>query len=281
MSLITRGFDKTRRWLAARATVDRILALIGILASVVLGVLGILTSMSKTYFVFALIVTFLLVVLICAPLVVLLRARPRRLRLHPYPYKIALTQFTTDITDATGRIAVLRHEEDIECLQEHMVAVRRAYWGDWDDPLLSDLCCLTPKDARPVDIHKEGYQTVFIVSLRHIFNFGDRFRATTELTVRNGFCNPEREYTSWSITAPIDVLLFRVILPRGKVFIPGTATLRFGVSGSFDELSLPDATISWTEDGRQQMVWRESEPQRHYTYGIHWMWREQKLPDIL
>lgn len=114
--------NKLQRWIAHTATFDRVLAVIGIISSIILGILGILASVAQDYFVIALVATIILVVLISAPMFVLLR-RPRRgVHLHPFPYKIMMTQFTTDIVDASGALAVLRHEEDIVCLQDHVVS---------------------------------------------------------------------------------------------------------------------------------------------------------------
>jgi len=264
--------NRLRQWL----TSDRVLALVGLISSVVLSVLGILASIAQSYFVLALVASIILVVLISAPLLVLLREPRRGIRLHPFPYKITLTQFTTSIVDAKGTLAIFRHEEDIVCLQDHVVTVRRAYWGDWGNSQLTDLRCLTPKGAQTVDVFKEGYNTVFVISLRHIYNLGDTFKLTVELTVHDGFTNPEHEYTSWSIIAQIDTLVLKAVLPKEKVLVPGTAKLRFSMAGTYDELILPETAISYTEDGRQQIIWRELQPHQNYTYGIHWSWRERK-----
>lgn len=257
-------------------TGDRVLGLIGIFATVILGVLGIVAATALEYFPIALIVTVVLVVLISAPLVVLLRGpRHRTIRLPPFPYRIKSMKFTTDISAPDGALAVLRHEEETVCLRDSMVSMRRYYWGKWDEPQLEDLRCLEPRGAKVVDVYKEEPQTMFLTSLRHQYNKGDAFRATHELTVRNGFTNPEEEFVEWTITLQVDTLEMSVVLPNGKVLIPGSARLRASVAGKYDEMSLPNDTVKLTEDGRYQIVWQISKPRQGFSYGIHWGWKDQ------
>ncbi len=265
-----------RRWITDNITGDRLLALMGTLATVALGVLGIIAATAQFYFQEALVVTIVLVVLIFAPLLVLLREPSREtLRIPLFPYMIKVMNFTTDLVAPDGSLAVLRHEEEIISLRDSLTTLRRYYWGDWDDPELEDLRCLEPKSAAVVDMYKEAYQTMYLISLRHVYNQGDVFHSTNELTVRNGFTNPDNEYIEWDIALRVDALVMKVILPPGKVLVPGTAKLRVRVAGNYDEIALPADSIGFTENGRYQIFRKIRKPRKGYSYGIHWEWKDE------
>lgn len=269
-------FRNLRHRVATNITGDRGLALIGIFATLILGVLGILASAAQEQFPIALIVTVVLVVLISAPLVVLLREpRRRTITLAALPFRIKSMKFTTDISAKDGSLAVLRHEEETVCQRDSLISLRRGYWGEWDELQLDDLRCLEPGGAKVVDIYKEVPQTMFLTSLRHLYNTGDAFRVTHELTVRNGFTNPKKESVEWTIALPVDALEMSVILPEGKVLIPGSPLLRAGTVTIYNEMALPDDAVKFTEDGRYQIVWQMSKPRQQFSYGIHWKWKDK------
>lgn len=267
--------QKLLRWLRTNVTGDRILALIGVSATIILGILGILASAAREYFQFALILIFLLMVLSVTPLIVLIREpRHGRIRIPPFPYRNKTVTVTTDITAADGTVAVIRREEEIVCLGDYLSSLRHFYWGAWDESQLNDYRSVEPKGAEVVDMYMEGYQTTFLTSLRHLYNAGDTFMAIHELTVRNGFTDPEHEFMEWTNALQVDTLVMKIVLPQGKVLIPGSPKLRLRLAANYDEIALPNSAVTYTEDGRYQILWSISKPKRSHHYSIRWTWKD-------
>jgi len=268
------------RWLDRHTSADRWLAIISLAATVVLSVLGILASVSKVSLLRVSVGTAVLLTIITVALVSLMRARRGPpAHLHPYPYVVKRLTVTVDIESADGSLALIRHDEESVCLQDHVPALRRSFWGDWGTCNLGDLTCIEPAGAVVADCFKERYATIFIISLRRLLNSGDKFPTCTELVARDGFRNA-REYYTHTVVPPTALLTLRIQAPRGVRFVSEACTVRREVFGQmyYDEWPLPAKDLRVGLDGRQEISYSWDDPKQGQTYGLYWAWEALPLP---
>lgn len=258
-------------WLDRNLGVDRLVSIVGLFATVALGILSIAVVTPGA--VGPLIALAAVGSASLAMLMVRLgrtRAREFVLGVHAQPYRISDSRISVDILDE-GRMASIRHEERIVSLQDHMVALRRVYRGDWAPLAATDLTCEAPAGAVVADSYSDGADTFFLISLRRIFNQGNAFKHIGTLWVRDGFRNPDEEYFEWRVYPRIDRLSMSVILPLGRVLVSNSARIRVGDPSVYDEYDLPPSNIERV-GGRDRISWTWDTPKPGHTYRLVWNW---------
>jgi hypothetical protein len=264
---ILRLLRRFGRWVEPNINVDRWLAVI----SIIVGLVGIIASFSQALFIVA--TAFAMIIIIA--LYGALRAQYlATLEIHPFPYRIEDSTLTLDILEKDGTLAIIRYEETFVSLRDHLVAHRQLYWGDWDEPSLADIRCTAPPSASVADYYREGHQSVFLISLRHIYNYGEKFDYAVELTVKNGFCDTQQEYFERTVSAPINHHTMRIILPQGKRLKPQSVRVRVGSFGRYNEYQLGASYVAYAADGRQQISWPSDYLQEDWTYRLIWGWED-------
>lgn len=259
---VASGLRKLDRWVQKTVNLDRSLAIVGVAATLIL---GFFRPTAELGYVVALIgvVAF----------VGALRARRARLsQLHELPYRIDDSKVTLDIVDADGLVAHLLNHEKVISLQDHLVALRRWYWGDWDRPQLQDMKCFAPAGARVVDCFPHEYGVLFVISLHQAFNYGERFEHVVSLVLRNGFRNENEEYFLWSVSTRIDQLTVVVRLPHDRRVDAAGVRRRVSSAGIFTDEPINEQDISLLPDDRQQISGTWDFPRQGRSYGFIWGW---------
>src|SRR5680860_427959 len=100
---VMHSFQRLGRWLERSVTLDRALNIIGMLATVTLGILSIVVAFSQDFFWLITIISSALTILACLAIFFALRARRLRLlRVHELPYGVEESSIIVDIVDDDG-----------------------------------------------------------------------------------------------------------------------------------------------------------------------------------
>lgn len=265
----------SNQWLARNLNIDRVLALIGLLATIISTGLSFVLALATSYAIPLTVLSVFLGLLILLAMSAILRsARTNLAVIPPYPYHVRSKYITVDIFDATGCNANIELHEDIISLQDGLATMRKSFWGDWDALDHADLICNQPRGAVIADHFHEGFASIFLISLRHIYNYKNEFSLKTRLAVRNGFRQSQSEYYCYTASAPVDYLQICILLPAKKRFQPNSLLARSGYVGFFHytEQPIPPTHITFTEDGRQQITYDWSRVHDGRTCTIYWDW---------
>jgi hypothetical protein len=259
-------------WLNQRFNVDRLIAVTGLASTVGLGLVSI--AIVSPSAVGPLVAVTGIGAACCAALVWRLgrtQVRQALLSVHELPYRIAESRITADIVGDHGELAFIRNEEVIVPQQDHMVALRRAYSGAWAPLSIADLACDAPPGSVVADCFNDGSWSYYLLSLRRVYNVGDRFSHRAALRVQDGFTNPHEEYFEWTVLTRIDRLSIVVVLPKGRSLIRTSAKLRVGDAGAYDTYELPSSSVTRSH-GRDVISWSREAPDRGHFYRLVWQW---------
>jgi hypothetical protein len=271
LKLVTRA----EQWFGRVLNADRVLAIVGLLATVLSTVIGIVLTVGSRYVGrLALASTLLMLVTVLVMAILLRSSRSALAALPPYPYRVRSKLIAVDIRTQSGSEATVEFKEDIQSLQDGLAMMRKSFWGDWDPLTAHDLACEEPASAVVADHFREAFAAVFLLSLRRIYNYKDTFQLRTRLTVRNGFRKSHSEYYSYTASARVDSLRISIVLPKDKQFVSNSLFARTGNVGfyNYTQRQIQPANLSVTDDGRQQ-AWHEWRAVREgRTYTICWDW---------
>lgn len=182
------------------------------------------------------------------------------------PYEISKMVNELDIQSIDGSLAVHRKQLSLEFLHNQVVAIWEGAYGDGEQ--FADFKC-TPTSLRAVDEFVEGGRRHKVISLRRLYNRGDKIDVTFERTIKNALLDPEREAFLVDVTRRTQTLIIRIIFHKEHKCTEATLYRRHGKKSSKEPLT---QSFSYNEEGRQVIEWKKSRPKLGDTYTFEWTW---------
>jgi hypothetical protein len=275
---LTNGALRLVAWseqgLGRHLNLDRVLTIVSLTITLVSIPLSFVLAFAPLYAIPLVTVSVALVTLALIAIYFLSRLTRNSLAVIPrHPHRVRSKCVVVDIFDSTGGNANIEVQEEIVSLQDGLATIRKPFWGDWDAMNARDLTCEEPIDAVAADYFREEFASIFLVSLRRIYNYKDQFLLKTKLAVRNGFSENRPEYYCYTATVPVDRLQLRIVLPPKKSFKLNSVFARTGVGiFHYKERPVPTAQIFYAGDGRQQVTYEWKNIYPGWTCKICWDW---------
>lgn len=177
-------------------------------------------------------------------------------------YKVDQYDTTLELVDGHGAVALFTKRQQVEFLQDGIVAVQDQAWGDGD--IFVDYRC-TPGVA--VDRYIESNRWKILISLRATKNRGDQETLAVERTIEQGFTAPTEHFQT-QVDHPMRQLSMAVIFPPDR--LPKQITLLEQDAKRSRQVDL--STAIPLSRGRFCYQWQITRPRLYEAYILKWDW---------
>lgn len=177
-------------------------------------------------------------------------------------YEILEYNSSLKLVDSTGKNAILKRQQKVEFLQDHVIAFQDHVWGEGE---LFERYKVSPGVV--ADRYREGNHWNILISLRETKSRGDIEDFYIERTARNSFTKKD-EWWQVGIWCKTKKLKLSVLFPRDRyckrVILQTRSNNRTLLLGPENFQTLPN--------GRQLLRWEIANPPLSEVYTLRWTW---------
>jgi hypothetical protein len=177
-------------------------------------------------------------------------------------YKVLNYETSIELLDVKGEKAIVSKTEEVEFLQDNIIAFQDQAWGD--GKILLNYKC---SPGYPVDFYRSGHKTIILISLREVSKRGDMVQFKMKWGINRGFLKGQGFWTT-DINHPTDKIKIEVVFPLNrppkKVSVIESNTQRISV--------LSSDVISRLPDKRWLISWEKRNPRLNEHYILKWEW---------
>ena len=167
-----------------------------------------------------------------------------------------------ELKDTRGEVAVVKRQQKVRFLQNHVAAITDHAWGDGE--IFAEYEC---SPGVPVDYYQDGSRYTVLISLRETKSRGDVLKLVIRRKIAGGFCT-SNECWETEVYHRTRHLSVAIIFPQGRRCRRATVTQR----STSKTVALGPKHLRFLADGRQQLTWEIRKPRLHDRYSLGWKW---------
>ena len=180
----------------------------------------------------------------------------------PGVYEVLSHHTTLELLGPRGNEAIVRRNQTVRFLQNHVAAITDHAWGDGE--IFAEYDC---SPGKPADFFQDGSRHTVLISLREIKNRGDELTFEIRRRIVGGF----REVSeSWEtdVYHRIRRLSVTIVFPKSRPCSKATV-IQHSTSKT---VVLGNEHFRYLQDGRQELRWVLRRPTLHDRYTLRWRW---------
>ena len=181
---------------------------------------------------------------------------------HEGMYEVLEYESSLELTDKSGKRAILKKRKKIRYLQNNIIAYQDYGWGDGQQFL-----DYQAKPGVAVDRYKIGYKTYILLSLREVKNRGDINEFFIQWKIKNGFLTTDGFWET-DISSRTGRLKISVIFPQSRP----PQSVRIVENNIGRVRTMAAESIQQLPDGKWQATWEKNNPRLHEHYILRWDW---------